>query len=117
VGEAKITQGYNLPAQWVIHTVVPIAAGISEQEKDLLAQCYQNSLKLAHQYSIRTVAFPALGTGSGKFSVLQAATIAIKEIKDFLNTHFSVEQVSIVCLDEQSYQEYMQVINDLIGST
>jgi len=117
VGEAKITQGYNLPAQWVIHTVVPIAAGISDQEKDLLAQCYQNSLKLAHQHSIRTVAFPALGTGSGKFSVLQAATIAIKEIKDFLNTHFSVEQVSIVCLDEQSYQEYMQVINDLIGST
>lgn len=101
----------------MIHTVVPVAIDNTNQEKGLLAQCYQNSLLLAHQHSIRTIAFPALGTGSGKFAVEQAAIIAVTEIQQFLNTHFSVEQASIVCSDKRSYQEYKQAVENLTGST
>jgi len=119
VGEAKITQGYKLPSQWVIHTVVPTLRESSGKEDELLAQCYRSSLMLAQQQSIRTVAFPALGTGKGKFPIDQAAKIAVREIQQFLNTHFRVEQVKLVCLDEQTYQAYFQVIEQLTdpGST
>lgn len=116
VGEAKLTRGYNLPSKWIIHTVVPILGTSSNGEHELLAQCYQSCLALAHQQSICTLAFPALGTGMGKFSVEQAAKIAINEVQHFLNTHFSVEQVKFVCVDEQTYQVYVQVIKQVVGS-
>jgi O-acetyl-ADP-ribose deacetylase (regulator of RNase III)/uncharacterized tellurite resistance protein B-like protein len=117
VGEAKITPGYKLPANQIIHTVVPTKIDDSHHEQELLAQCYRNALLLAHQHSIRTIAFPALGTGSGKFSYEEAAAISVKEIKRFLSTHFLVEHVTLVCTDEQSYQQYQQAVEDLFGST
>ena len=117
VGEAKITPGYKLPAKHIIHTVVPTKIGDTHQEQELLAQCYRNALLLAHQHSIHTIAFPALGTGSGKFSYEEAAAIAAREIKQFLNTHFLVEQVTLICADEQSYQNYQQAVENIFGST
>lgn len=117
IGEAKITPGYKLPARQIIHTLVPTKIGNTYQEQELLAQCYRNALLLAHQNSIRTIAFPALGTGAGKFSYEEAAAIAVKEIKQFLNTHFLVEQVTLVCADEQSYQHYQQAVEKIFGST
>jgi O-acetyl-ADP-ribose deacetylase (regulator of RNase III)/uncharacterized tellurite resistance protein B-like protein len=117
VGEAKITLGYKLPANQIIHTVVPTKIDDSHQEQELLALCYRKALLLAHQNSIRTIAFPALGTGSGKFSYAEAAAISVKEIKQFLSTHFLVEHVTLVCTDEQSYQQYQQAVEDLFGST
>jgi len=62
-GQAKITQGYNLSAKWVIHTVGPVWQGGQQREDELLAKCYQNSLTLAVQHSVRTIAFPAISTG------------------------------------------------------
>jgi O-acetyl-ADP-ribose deacetylase len=72
---------------------------------------------LAHQHSIRTIAFPALGTGAGKFSYEEAAAISVKAIEQFLITHFLVEHVTIVCADEQSYQQYQQAVENIFGST
>ena len=79
--------------------------------------CDLNNANAKHQHSVRTIAFPALGTGVGRFPVEQAAMIAATEIQKFLNTHFSVDQVSIVCTDEQSYREYKRAVEDSIGST
>jgi O-acetyl-ADP-ribose deacetylase len=98
VGEAKITPGYKLPARQIIHTVVPTKIGYTHQEQELLAQCYRNALLLAHQNSVRTIVFPALGTGAGKFSSEEAATISVKAI-------------------EQSYQHYQQAVEKIFGST
>lgn len=116
IGEVKLTQGYKLPAKWVIHTVVPSLIDGNNREYELLARCYRNSLILAHQKSIRTIAFPALGSGAGKFPIDQAANIAAREIQQFLSTHFNVDQVKLVCLDEQTYQMYVQAIEKAIGS-
>ena len=106
-GKAKITGGYNLPAQWVIHTVGPIWHGGSQQEDQLLAQCYRNSLHLAQEYSIKTIAFPAISTGSFRFPIERAVKIAAGEITKFLEqnpNHF--EQIILVCFSENGYHCY-----------
>ena len=115
VGEVKFTKGYDLPAQSIIHTVVPTWLDGKSQERELLAQCYQNILKIAHENSLGTIVFPALATGTGKFPLEQAARIAVTEVQRFLNNYFNVEQVKFVCLDEQTYQVYSQAIADIVG--
>ena len=76
-GDAKITKGYNLPAKWVIHTVGPIWQGGNRNEDELLASCYRRSLELAEQYSIGTIAFPAISRGIYAFPMERATGIAI----------------------------------------
>src|SRR5438094_5799046 len=71
-GKAKITKGYKLPAKWVIHTVGPVWHGGKHKEDELLASCYRNSLALAAQHSIRTIAFPAISTGAYGFPIERA---------------------------------------------
>ena len=114
VGEAKLTQAYSLPSQWVIHTVSPFYTDSQSQEE--LAKCYRNSLILAQENSIRTIAFPSLGTGQGKFPIAQAAKIAITEVVELLNQYFSIEKVKFVCRDEQIYEIYLQTIEEIFGS-
>ena len=79
-GEAKITHGYNLPARWVIHTVGPVWQGGGRGEDELLASCYRNSLTLAVERGIRTIAFPAISTGAYGFPMGRAARIAVREV-------------------------------------
>ncbi|MCI5212584.1 MAG: O-acetyl-ADP-ribose deacetylase, partial [Candidatus Electrothrix sp. ATG2] len=86
-GQAKITEGYNLPARHVIHTVGPIWHGGNNKEPALLASCYRSSLELAQQHSLRTIAFPAISCGIYGYPLQQAADIAIREITAFLNAH------------------------------
>jgi O-acetyl-ADP-ribose deacetylase (regulator of RNase III) len=83
-GDAKITKGYNLPAQWIIHTVGPVWQGGHHNEDELLASCYRNSLALAEQYSIETISFPAISTGVYSFPKERATRIAVSEVKNFL---------------------------------
>ncbi|HWH70050.1 MAG TPA: O-acetyl-ADP-ribose deacetylase, partial [Candidatus Sulfotelmatobacter sp.] len=71
-GEARITQGYNLPAKWVIHTVGPVWRDGRHHEDELLANCYRNALALAEQHGIKTIAFPAISTGAYGFPLEQA---------------------------------------------
>ncbi|MEB3121223.1 MAG: macro domain-containing protein [Snowella sp.] len=114
VGEVKMTTAHKLLAKKIIHTVTPIWQEGDLQSENLLVQCYRNSLMLCYQEGFRTIAFPALGTGTGKFPIEIAAKIAITEILQFLNTHFSVEKVNLVCLDESIYQIYLRALEETI---
>ena len=105
-GQAKITKGYGLPAQWVIHTVGPIWRGGQYHESEQLASCYQNCLELAAQNQIKTIAFPAISTGAYGFPVQRAAEIAFFEIQTFLSKNGLIEKVIKVCFDAATFKVY-----------
>src|SRR4030066_1347803 len=110
-GEAKITKGYNLPAKFVIHTVGPVWNGGNRNEDKLLESCYKNSLKLAQETGIKSIAFPAISTGVYSFPSDQAANIAVKTVKEFLEKDDSIEKVIFVCFDEKTYQCYKNILS------
>lgn len=83
-GEAKITKAYNLPCEYVIHTVGPIWKGGRSNEEYLLENCYRNSLKVATENGIRTIAFPSISTGVYSFPVELAAKVAVRTVNEFL---------------------------------
>ena len=102
-GEAKITSGYKLRAEYVIHTPGPIWRGGTRGEAELLANCYRNSLKLAQQYDITSISFPSISTGVYRYPVEQAAEIAVREIMTFLENNKNMEKIQMVCFDETTY--------------
>jgi O-acetyl-ADP-ribose deacetylase len=106
-GEAKLTEGYDLLVPWVIHTVGPIWHGGDQGEDEHLAHCYRNSLSLAEQHQIRTLAFPAISTGVYSFPLERATQIAIAEVSQYLATHPAIEQVTFVCFNDESYRCYI----------
>lgn len=106
-GEAKITGGYRLPANHVIHTVGPIWHGGSQGEDQLLARCYRNCFALAEQHRLRSIAFPSISTGAYGFPIERAARIACKETRAFLRHHTVLEQVLFVCFGQHDYQVYV----------
>lgn len=110
-GEAKITKGYRLFAKWVIHTVGPVWHGGRKGEDALLAACYRNSLMLAVQHDLKTIAFPSISTGVYRFPKERAANIAVKEIRSFLTAERSIEQVLMVCFDDDTLGCYRQAAN------
>ena len=112
-GEARITRGYYLPARWIIHTVGPVWHGGSRREDELLADCYRNSLALADQYSIKSIAFPAISTGVYGFPKERAARIAIREVKNFLEGDTNLERVLLVCFSDGDYQLYRDAFNEI----
>ena len=83
-GEAKLTKGYNLPCEYVIHTVGPVWSGGNNNEPELLANCYFNSMNVAMDHGIRSIAFPSIATGIYHFPVELAAKIAVGTVKRFL---------------------------------
>lgn len=109
-GEAFITKGYNLPCKYIIHTVGPeINTNVTETDVKKLRACYQNSLKLASGYKIRTIAFPCISTGLFAFPKDKACEIAIKAVYDYLNTSlYSFDRI-IFCVytfeDLKLYEE------------
>ena len=105
-GEAKITKGYNLPANFVIHTVGPVWNGGNYNEDELLTNCYLNSLKLAVENKIKSIAFPAISTGVYGFPLERAAQIAIKTVKKFIQSDKSIQKIIFVCFDDRTYQTY-----------
>jgi O-acetyl-ADP-ribose deacetylase len=111
-GEAKITPGFKLPAKFIIHTPGPVWNGGHQQEDHLLASCYRNSLRLALENGIRSIAFPAISTGVYHFPKDRAARIAINEIRKFLSAHSSVEKVIFVCFDEEMKAIYEKEIQN-----
>ena len=110
-GEAKITKGYNLPAKSVIHTVRPIWHGGNNMEDELLAGCYFNSLKLASENNVKSIAFPSISTGVYGFPFDRACKIAVKTVKDFLAGNNSIDKVIFVCFSESDYQTYLKIVN------
>jgi O-acetyl-ADP-ribose deacetylase (regulator of RNase III) len=109
-GEAKISPGFKLPARWVISTVGPIWQDGHHQEDELLANCYKNSLALAEQHSIKTIAFPAISTGIYGFPLERATKIAVAETRRFLEAHSLPERVIFVCFSANAYQVYQQTV-------
>jgi O-acetyl-ADP-ribose deacetylase (regulator of RNase III) len=109
-GEAKITRGYHLPARFVIHTVGPVWRGGKQHESETLANCYRNSLQLAVENGIKTIAFPAISCGAYGYPVPDAAQIALKAARDFLATEDSIDKVIFVLWGEDIYDAYRQLL-------
>ena len=107
-GEAKITKGYDLPAKHVIHTVGPVWNGGQSGEKELLANCYKNSLAIAKENGVKTIAFPSISTGVYGYPIEKAAKIALTKIINFLKEDESMEQVVIVCFGNRAFDVYQE---------
>jgi O-acetyl-ADP-ribose deacetylase (regulator of RNase III) len=105
-GEARITAGYDLPARHVVHTVGPVWHGGTHGEDEDLAHCYRNSLALAAQHGLKTIAFPAISTGVYGFPLARAAKIAVGEVKQFLDAHPEFEQVTFCCFSAEAAELY-----------
>ena len=113
-GEARITGGYELPARHVIHTVGPVWHGGDRGEEELLADCYRNSLLLAGENGLATLAFPSIGTGAYRFPIERAARIALRESQDFLRrSGTSVRKVYFVCFSEGDAEVYREAWREL----
>ncbi len=111
-GEAKITKGYKLKAKYVIHTPGPIWRGGKWDEEELLANCYRNSLRVAEENGVKTIAFPSISTGVYRFPVDLAAQIAVCEILTYLEAHPEMEQVVLVCYDEKTKAAYEKALQE-----
>lgn len=105
-GQAKITTGCRLPAKFVIHTVGPVWSGGGKGEADLLAGCYRNSLEIAFERGLKSIAFPAISTGVYCFPKKKAAEIAVKTVKDFLLSHQLPEKILFVCFGDDDFKIY-----------
>jgi O-acetyl-ADP-ribose deacetylase (regulator of RNase III) len=109
-GEAVITTAGNLPAKFVIHTVGPVWNGDKKNESALLAACYQNSLKLAIEHNLSSIAFPNISTGIYGYPKKEAAKIAINTVTEFLDQNDLITKVYFVCFDEENYQLHNSLI-------
>lgn len=106
VGEAVITTAGNLPAKFVIHTVGPVWNDGSKNEEKLLHAAYKNSLLLAEQNQVQTIAFPNISTGIYRFPKQKAAEIAIKAVRDFSTASQAIKTVLFICFDKENYNIY-----------
>lgn len=106
-GEAKITQGYELPADHVIHTVGPVYSE-SEEDEGNLRSSYRNSLKLAIENDINSIAFPSISTGIFDYPTDEAAEVALDEIKNFLEDNEGIELVRMVLYSDRDYEIYLE---------
>jgi O-acetyl-ADP-ribose deacetylase len=110
-GQAVITSAGNLPATFVIHTVGPVWNGGLKKESQLLADCYTNSLKLALENDVQTIAFPNISTGIYGYPKELAGEIAVKSVNDFLKENDSIKEVVFVCFDDENYRIYEDLIS------
>ena len=111
-GEAKLTKAYRLLAKHVIHTVGPIWAGGNSGEPDLLASCYRNSLNLAKDNGLKSIAFPSISTGVYGYPFAEACEIAITEIRKFLNVSGARISVILVTHSQNDFDVYNSIYND-----
>src|SRR5205823_12106579 len=109
-GEAKITRGYRLPARFVIHTVGPIWRGGTYGEPETLANCYRNSLQVAIENGIKTIAFPAISCGAYGYPLQEAAQIAVKTTREFLTAEDKINKVIFVLWNDDIYEAYRRIL-------
>lgn len=107
-GEAVITTGGNLPARYVIHTVGPIYGRDPAREAELLAACYQNSLRLAVEHACSSIAFPSISTGAFGYPKPEAAIISSNAIKDFLTTDTQIREIRLVFFQERDARLFLE---------
>ena len=109
-GKAKITRGYGLPARFVIHTVGPIWRGGKRGEARILANCYRNSLRLAVENEIKTIAFPAISCGAYGYPIEQAGQIALGTTREFLAATQNIHRVIFVLWGDDVYDAYREAL-------
>ena len=109
-GEAKITRGYLLPARFVIHTVGPVWSGGHRGEPETLANCYRNSLRVAVENGLRTIAFPAISCGAYRYPITEAATIAVETTRELLRENPSIAEVTFVVSTDDIEAEYRRLL-------
>ena len=109
-GKAKITNGYNLSAKYIIHTVGPVWQGGFNNEEELLADCYKNSLMVAVENKITSIAFPMISTGAYGFPFKRAGRIAIDTINEFLGKDNSIKKVLLICYSEIDYKSLSDMV-------
>lgn len=109
-GKAVITTAGKLPAKAVIHTVGPIWNGGDHREEEQLSNCYIHAIELAVKHALKTIALPNISTGVYRFPKKQAASIAIKTVKEQLKENDSIEKVIFVCFDMENYLLYKQIL-------
>ncbi|MFT4032525.1 MAG: O-acetyl-ADP-ribose deacetylase [Siphonobacter sp.] len=115
-GEAVITTAGNLPAKKVIHTVGPVWNGGRKKEAEALANCYRNSLKLAMENGLRTIAFPNISTGIYGYPKNLAAPVAVYTVETFLeNNPKAFDRVVFVCFDSDNMVQYRKLLPNQIG--
>jgi len=111
-GEARITAGYNLAARHVIHTVGPVYSG-KPRDKELLSACYRNSLKLAVENSVGSIAFPAISCGVYGYPIAEACRVAVDTTRDFLQQDKSLELVIFMLFSSDDFKIYQEYIQEL----
>jgi O-acetyl-ADP-ribose deacetylase (regulator of RNase III) len=109
-GEAKITRGYSLAARFVIHTVGPVWSGGQRGEPETLANCYRNSLRIAAENCVRTIAFPAISCGVYRYPIADAAQIAVETTAEYLRQNDSITQVTFVLAGDDIYSTYQHLL-------
>lgn len=106
VGDAVITKGYNLPAQFVIHTVGPVWRGGKNNEPELLASCYRNCMAIAARHKLKSIAFPSISTGVYGYPIEPAARIAVKTVRDAIAQPSSLQKVIFCCFSQNDLDVY-----------
>ena len=115
-GEAVITTGGNLPAQYVIHTVGPVWSGGDNGEPELLTNCYNNSLRIASEKQLQSIAFPNISTGIYGYPKPNAAQVAVQAVKDYLKSNeTSLQRVIFVCFDTENLKLYEEILNERLS--
>ncbi len=115
-GDAKITPGFNLNADYVIHTVGPIWHGGHENEEKLLRSCYVRSLKLAAENGVKSLAFPAISTGAYRFPMALATAIAVDAVRTFMADNPSIEKVVFCCFGMDACDAYFAELENEVDS-
>ena len=111
-GEARITKGYNLSARHVIHTVGPVWNGGKRGEEGQLVRCYANSLKLALENDLKTIAFPSISTGAYRFPIERAAGIAVRTVREFTEENPGIEEVIFVLFSAPDLAIYERILKE-----
>ena len=110
-GEARITAGYRLRARHVIHTVGPVWHGGTRGEPDLLRNCYVNSLDLAAEHGLASVAFPSISTGAYGYPMEAAAAVAVAAVRQWLDNPGPITRVRLVCFSRDDYEVYERTVS------
>jgi O-acetyl-ADP-ribose deacetylase len=111
-GQAKMTKGYKLKARHIIHTVGPVWRGGSHGEPSLLRSCYEESLRLASQHGLSSLAFPCISTGIYGYPAELAAQVAIQTTRDFTQSPTSITRIIFCCFSTQDHQLYQTLLNN-----
>lgn len=114
-GEARLTRGYNLPAEHVIHTVGPVWNGGMQNESQLLANCYRNSLEIVKEQGFHTVAFPAISCGIYRYPLDEAVSIAVTECHQFQQSESCPPRIIFSCFGKRMLELYLEKLKEVTG--